>query len=45
LQDLLSTGYENPTNRADAVILHSDHDFGYIEKATEGRVRQEHVPT
>lgn len=27
----------------DAVILNSDHDFGYIEQATEGRVRQEHV--
>jgi len=27
------------------VILNSDDDFGQIEKATEGRVRQEHVPT
>ncbi|MGF2949084.1 PIN domain-containing protein [Microbacterium alcoholitolerans] len=27
----------------DAVILNSDHDFGYIELATEGRVRQEYV--
>jgi len=45
LQGLLSAGYENPTNRADAVILNSDDDFGYIEKATEGRVRQEYVPT
>lgn len=29
----------------DAVILNSDHDFGYIEIATEGRVRQEYVAT
>ncbi len=28
----------------DAVILNSDRDFGYIERATEGRVRQEFVP-
>ena len=27
----------------DAVILNSDRDFGYIERATEGRVRQEYV--
>lgn len=27
----------------DAVILNSDRDFGYIELATEGRVRQEYV--
>lgn len=27
----------------DAVILNSDRDFGYIEAATEGRVRQEYV--
>jgi len=27
----------------DAVILNSDHDFGYIELATAGRVRQEYV--
>ncbi|MFD6699830.1 MULTISPECIES: VapC toxin family PIN domain ribonuclease [unclassified Microbacterium] len=27
----------------DAVILNSDHDFGYIELATNGRVRQEYV--
>ncbi|MBS1674729.1 MAG: VapC toxin family PIN domain ribonuclease [Actinobacteria bacterium] len=27
----------------DAVILNSDHDFGYIEFATDGRVRQEYV--
>ncbi|MFK4834134.1 VapC toxin family PIN domain ribonuclease [Microbacterium sp. ZW T2_14] len=27
----------------DAVILNSDHDFGCIELATEGRVRQEYV--
>jgi len=27
----------------DAVILNSDHDFGYIELATEGAVRQEYV--
>lgn len=27
----------------DAVVLNSDHDFGYIEWATEGRVRQEYV--
>lgn len=27
----------------DAVILNSDHDFGYIEMATGGRVRQEYV--
>lgn len=26
-----------------AVILNSDHDFGYIETATQGRVRQEYV--
>ncbi|KJL32161.1 PIN domain-containing protein [Microbacterium azadirachtae] len=28
----------------DAVILNSDHDFGYIALATDGRVRQEYVP-
>ncbi|BDZ55190.1 PIN domain-containing protein [Agromyces marinus] len=28
----------------DAVILNSDRDFGYIELATDGRVRQEYVP-
>jgi predicted nucleic acid-binding protein len=28
----------------DAVVLNSDHDFGYIESATGGRVRQEYVP-
>ncbi|MRX42967.1 PIN domain-containing protein [Agromyces kandeliae] len=28
----------------DAVILNSDQDFGYIELATDGRVRQEYVP-
>ncbi|WP_309341459.1 hypothetical protein [Microbacterium sp.] len=28
----------------DAVILNSDRDFGYIEIATGGRVRQEYVP-
>lgn len=27
----------------DAVILNSDHDFGYIEIATDGLVRQEYV--
>ena len=27
----------------DAVILNSDHDFGYIELATDGRVRQEYI--
>lgn len=27
----------------DAVILNSDHDFGYIEIATAGAVRQEYV--
>ena len=27
----------------DAVVLNSDHDFGYIELATGGRVRQEYV--
>jgi predicted nucleic acid-binding protein len=27
----------------DAVILNSDHDFGHIERATSGRVRQEYV--
>lgn len=27
----------------DAVILNSDHDFGYIEIATQGAVRQEYV--
>lgn len=27
----------------DAVILNSDHGFGYIELATDGRVRQEYV--
>lgn len=27
----------------DAVILNSDHDFGYIETATRGTVRQEYV--
>ncbi|MFJ4166119.1 VapC toxin family PIN domain ribonuclease [Microbacterium sp. NPDC089698] len=28
----------------DAVILNSDRDFGYIEIATGGRVRQEYIP-
>lgn len=28
----------------DAVILNSDHDFGYIETATRGAVRQEYIP-
>lgn len=28
----------------EAVILNSDRDFGHIELATEGRVRQEYVP-
>jgi predicted nucleic acid-binding protein len=28
----------------DAVILNSDRDFGYIERATHGSVRQEYVP-
>ncbi|MBN9153344.1 MAG: VapC toxin family PIN domain ribonuclease [Microbacterium sp.] len=28
----------------DAVILNSDHDFGCIERATDGRVRQEYLP-
>ncbi|MBH0008152.1 PIN domain-containing protein [Salinibacterium sp. SWN1162] len=28
----------------DAIILNSDHDFGYIESATNGAVRQEFVP-
>ena len=27
----------------DAVVLNSDHDFGYIEIATRGAVRQEYV--
>ncbi|PRB05879.1 PIN domain-containing protein [Microbacterium sp. MYb64] len=27
----------------DAVILNSDHDFGYIALATDGRVRQEYI--
>lgn len=27
----------------DAVVLNSDHDFGYIELATDGLVRQEYV--
>lgn len=27
----------------DAVVLNSDHDFGYIETATSGAVRQEYV--
>ncbi|MDN3311781.1 VapC toxin family PIN domain ribonuclease [Microbacterium oryzae] len=27
----------------DAVILNSDHDFGYLELGTKGRVRQEYV--
>lgn len=27
----------------DAVILNSDHDFGFIETATRGAVRQEYV--
>jgi len=27
----------------DAVVLNSDHDFGHIERATGGRVRQEYV--
>ncbi len=27
----------------DAVVLNSDHDFGYIEYATRGAVRQEYV--
>lgn len=26
-----------------AVILNSDHDFGYISSATDGRIRQEYV--
>lgn len=29
----------------DAVILNSDHDFGYIQLATDGGVRQEYVAT
>ncbi|HEV7183308.1 MAG TPA: hypothetical protein VGN33_02335 [Leifsonia sp.] len=29
----------------DAVVLNSDHDFGYIEYATRGAVRQEYVAT
>ncbi|GAA4490055.1 PIN domain-containing protein [Microbacterium panaciterrae] len=29
----------------DAVILNSDRDFGHIELATDGRVRQEYVGT
>ncbi|MBM7502978.1 PIN domain-containing protein [Agromyces aurantiacus] len=28
----------------DAVILNSDRDFGYVELATDGGVRQEYVP-
>ncbi|WP_454137885.1 PIN domain-containing protein [Microbacterium paulum] len=28
----------------DAVILNSDRDFGYIEIATRGAVRQEYIP-
>jgi predicted nucleic acid-binding protein len=28
----------------DAVILNSDRDFGHIEAATEGVVRQEYIP-
>ena len=28
----------------DAVILNSDRDFGYLESATRGLVRQEYVP-
>jgi predicted nucleic acid-binding protein len=28
----------------DAVLLNSDRDFGYIERATRGAVRQEYVP-
>ena len=28
----------------DAVLLNSDNDFGYIERATAGAVRQEYVP-
>ena len=28
----------------DAIILNSDRDFGYIERATRGAVRQEYVP-
>ena len=27
----------------DAVILNSDHDFGYLETATAGVVRQEYI--
>jgi hypothetical protein len=27
----------------DAVVLNSDRDFGYIERATSGAVRQEYV--
>lgn len=27
----------------DAVVLNSDHDFGYIEQATGGLVRQEYI--
>ncbi|MDJ1115356.1 VapC toxin family PIN domain ribonuclease [Microbacterium dauci] len=28
----------------DAIVLNSDHDFGHIERATDGRLRQEFVP-
>ena len=28
----------------DAILLNSDIDFGYIERATAGAVRQEYVP-
>lgn len=28
----------------DAVLLNSDNNFGYIERATAGAVRQEYVP-
>ncbi len=28
----------------DAVVLNSDHDFGYISLATDGLVQQEYVP-
>ncbi|CAN5406011.1 hypothetical protein BH09ACT1_BH09ACT1_21420 [soil metagenome] len=27
----------------DALVLNSDHDFGYIERATDGLVRQEYI--
>ncbi len=28
----------------DAIILNSDRDFGYIEMATGGLIRQEYIP-